>query len=152
MAGITPWLWFASDAEDAAAFYAGILPDSRIERVSRLSGDADGMKIVEMTLAGRRFTAMGGGAPAGFSVALSLGVACADQPELDRIWSALLDGGEAQRCGWLRDRHGLSWQVVPARLAEIMATAAPDQAARVMRAMMGMVKLDIAGLEAALTA
>jgi predicted 3-demethylubiquinone-9 3-methyltransferase (glyoxalase superfamily) len=154
MTTITPFLWYSQQAEEAAAFYASILPDSRIVRVTTLpaespSGPAGSVRIVDFILCGRPFTAMSAGPLDPFNHAVSFVVSCREQAELDRYWNALLDGGQAQRCGWLRDRFGLYWQIVPAALAEMMSDPDRSRAARAAQAMMGMVKIDIAALRAA---
>lgn len=153
-AKITPHLWYAREAGEAAAFYASIFPDSEVVRVSRLasespSGPPGSVEIVEFTLFGQPFTAISAGPLDPFNHAISFVVTCEDQAEVDRYWEALLDGGSAEQCGWLRDRFGVSWQVVPAALAEMMADPDPEKARRVGDAMLGMVKLDIAALERA---
>ncbi|GBD50368.1 VOC family protein [Methylopila sp. Yamaguchi] len=154
MSKISPCLWFERDAEKAAAFYVSLLPDSRIDYVQKNvvdtpSGPAESTLVVAFTLAGCSYLGLNGGSPAAHSNALSLHVACEDQAEIDRLWDALLEGGEAQRCGWLNDRWGVPWQIVPKRMPELLADPDTTKAARVMRAMMGMVKLDVAALEAA---
>ncbi len=151
---ITPHLWYATGAEEAARFYASIFPDSRVNRVTPLpvdspSGPAGSVKMVDFTLFGQPFQAISAGPLDPFNHAISLVVACDDQAELDRYWNALLAGGQAEQCGWLKDKYGLSWQIVPARLAEMMEDADPAKARRVAQAILKMVKLDIAGLEAA---
>lgn len=155
MARMMPSLWYASDAEAAARFYVGIIPDSRIDRVWSMqaespSGPPGSVKLVEFTIAGTPVTAMQAAYPPGrFDESVSLTVEVADQAELDRIWDALLDGGQAQACGWLIDRWGLRWQIVPRQLNDMMADPDRAAAARTAEAMMGMVKFDIAALKAA---
>jgi len=154
MQKITPFLWFDGQAEDAARFYVSLLPDSRIDRVTRSPADtpsgAAGMILtVEFTLAGTRFIGLNGGPHYRFSEAFSIQIACADQAEVDRLWAALTDGGSEGRCGWLKDRWGLSWQAVPIRLHELMADPDPDRSRRTTEAMLKMAKLDIAELERA---
>lgn len=155
MARMMPSLWYASDAEAAAQFYVGIIPDSRIDRVWSMqaespSGPPGSVKLVEFTVAGTPVTAMQAANPPGrFDESVSLTVEVADQAELDRIWDALLDGGQAQACGWLIDRWGLRWQIVPRQLNDMMADPDRAAAARTAEAMMGMVKFDIAALKAA---
>jgi predicted 3-demethylubiquinone-9 3-methyltransferase (glyoxalase superfamily) len=154
---IFPFLWFTKEAEEAAAFYAAIFPDSRVERVTPLlvdspSGPAGSVKVVDFTLFGQRFQAMSAGPLDPFNHAISLVVACDDQAELDRYWDALLQGGKAEACGWLKDRYGVSWQIVPAVMDELMRVDDPERAKRVSVAMMEMVKLDIATLQAAAAA
>ena len=154
MQKVTPFLWFDGQAEPAARFYVSLLPDSRVERVNRSpadtpSGPAGMVLTVEFTLAGTRFVALNGGPQYRFTEAVSFHVACADQAEVDRLWAALSDGGSDGRCGWLKDRWGLSWQVVPTRLHELLADPDPDRSRRAMQAMLTMRKLDIAELERA---
>jgi predicted 3-demethylubiquinone-9 3-methyltransferase (glyoxalase superfamily) len=147
--------WYATEAEEAARFYASIFPDSRVDRVTPLmadspSGPAGSVKVVDFTLFGRRFQAMSAGPHHEFNDAVSMVVVCDDQAELDRYWTALLaGGGRPQACGWLIDRFGLRWQIVPAILETLMTDADPARAKRVAEAMLTMVKLDIAALEAA---
>jgi predicted 3-demethylubiquinone-9 3-methyltransferase (glyoxalase superfamily) len=148
-------LWYAEQAEEAAAFYASIFPDSRVDRVWPLptdspSGPAGSVKVVEFTLFGQRFQAITAGPHHDFNDAISLVVLCDDQAELDRYWNALLEGGgKPQACGWLIDRFGLRWQIVPAALDVLMRDAEPARAKRVADALLKMVKLDIAALETA---
>jgi predicted 3-demethylubiquinone-9 3-methyltransferase (glyoxalase superfamily) len=152
---IFPHLWYAREAEEAAAFYASIFPDSRVDRVTPLlsespSGPSGSVKVVDFTLLGQRFQAITAGPHDAFNDAISMVVLCDDQAELDRYWEALLkDGGKPQACGWLIDRYGLRWQIVPAALDEWMRDASPDRAKRVSDAVMKMVKLDIATLDRA---
>jgi predicted 3-demethylubiquinone-9 3-methyltransferase (glyoxalase superfamily) len=148
-------LWYAKEAEEAARFYASIFPDSRVDRVTPLpsdspSGPAGSVEVVDFTLLGQRFQAITAGPHHEFNDAVSIVVPCDDQAELDRYWDALLaGGGRPQACGWLIDRFGLRWQIVPAILDELMRDADPERSKRVAEAMLGMVKLDIAALEAA---
>lgn len=148
-------LWYAREAEEAARFYAAIFPDSRVDRVTPLrsdspSGPAGSVKVVDFTLLGQRFQAISAGPHHDFNDAVSLVVLCDDQSELDRYWEALLDGGgKPQACGWLIDRFGLRWQIVPAILDEMMRDEDPTRSKRVSDAMLKMIKLDIAGLEKA---
>jgi predicted 3-demethylubiquinone-9 3-methyltransferase (glyoxalase superfamily) len=150
-----PCLWFDGEAEAAANFYVALLPDSRIDKVQRAptdypSGGEGAVLVVEFTLAGRSYMAMNGGPGHPFTQAISLSIDCADQTEVDRLWEALTaDGGQPVACGWLKDRWGLSWQVVPSALPRLLADPDPARAARVFQAMMGMVKLDVAELERA---
>jgi len=152
---ISPFLWYAKEAEEAAAFYTSIFPDSRITRVTALpsdspSGPAGSVKVVEFELFGQSFTAMSAGPLDPFNHAISLVVSCEDQAELDRYWDGLLaGGGKPEECGWLRDRYGLAWQIVPARFGEMMADPDRARAKRVTDAMLKMVKFDIAALETA---
>ncbi|KVX21677.1 hypothetical protein WL01_01820 [Burkholderia ubonensis] len=145
---ITPFLWYSTEAEEAAAFYASIFPDSRVNRVTSVPG-AGSTKVVEFVLFGQPFIAMSHERTELFNHAISLMVNCRDQAELDRYWSALLEGGAADGCGWLRDRFGVSWQIVPDDLIAMMADPDPVKAARVAGAMMQMTKFDVAALLAA---
>jgi predicted 3-demethylubiquinone-9 3-methyltransferase (glyoxalase superfamily) len=154
MPRITPFLWYSAHAEEAARFYAALFPDSRVERVTALpvespSGPPGSVKIVEFVLCGQPFTAMSAGPLDPFNHAVSFVVHCDTQDEIDRFWTALLDGGTAEQCGWLRDRWGLCWQIVPTALGELMAGPDRERAGRVAAAMMTMVKFDIAALQAA---
>lgn len=148
-------LWYATEAEEAARFYVSIFPDSRVDRVTTLwsespSGPPGTVKVVEFTLFGQPFQAISAGPHDEFNDAISLVVQCDDQAELDRYWNALLEGGgEPQACGWLIDRFGLRWQIVPAKMGEWMSDGDPDRSKRVSDAMLKMVKLDIAALEQA---
>jgi predicted 3-demethylubiquinone-9 3-methyltransferase (glyoxalase superfamily) len=151
---VTPCLWFNGQAEQAARYYVSLLPDSRIDRVVRSpadtpSGPAGMVLAVEFTLAGKKFSGLNGGPQFPFTEAVSFQIACDDQAEVDRLWAALSDGGSPGRCGWLKDRWGLSWQVVPARLFQLLTDADPNRARRAMEAMLKMSKLDIAALERA---
>ncbi|HEY7529867.1 MAG TPA: VOC family protein [Gemmatimonadota bacterium] len=152
---IIPHLWYTREAEEAARFYASIFPDSRVDRVSPLpadtpSGPAGSVTVVEFTLFGQPFMAISAGPLDPFNHAVSFIVTCDDQAEVDRYWNALLqDGGAPEQCGWLKDRYGLSWQIVPAVLGELMNDPDREGARRVTEAMLKMVKLDVAGLEAA---
>ena len=154
MPDIAPCLWFNGQAEEAATFYVSLFPDAAIGAVSRYGAGAPfppgTALMVEFSLFGQRFQALNGGPHFAFNAAISLSIACESEEEVDRYWDALTaDGGEEGRCGWLKDRFGVSWQVVPTQLGQLLSS--PDAAAanRVMRAMLSMVKLDIAALEAA---
>jgi predicted 3-demethylubiquinone-9 3-methyltransferase (glyoxalase superfamily) len=155
MQKITPFLWYSKEAEDAARLYTSIFPDSRLVRVSTLpsespSGPPGSVKIVEFDLFGQRFTAISAGPLDAFNHAVSFIVHCDDQAEIDRYWNAFLEsGGKAEACGWLKDRYGLFWQVVPAELAQLMTDADPARARRASDAHMKMVKIDIAALRRA---
>jgi predicted 3-demethylubiquinone-9 3-methyltransferase (glyoxalase superfamily) len=148
-------LWYAQEAEEAARFYASIFPDSRVDRVTPLlsespSGPAGSVKVVDFTLLGQPFQAISAGPHHDFNDAISLVVRCDDQAELDRYWNALLEGGgKTQACGWLIDRFGLRWQIVPAVLEEWMGDEDAGRSKRVTDALLGMVKIDIAALERA---
>ena len=152
MSKIVPHLWFADKAEEAAAFYASIFPNSRVDSVTGLpadtpSGPAGSVNVVEFTLAGQPFMAISAGPLDEFNHAVSFIVNCEDQAEVDHYWNALLDGGQPEQCGWLRDRYGLAWQIVPIVLGKMMQDSDTARAKRVAEAMLKMVKLDIAGLQ-----
>ena len=153
MQKITPFLWFNDNAEEAVHFYMSVFPDSRIVTSSRYGDSGPGPRgsimVVVFELAGQQFMALNGGPQFKFTEAISLVVNVASQGELDAIWSKLLQGGQEVQCGWLKDKFGLSWQIVPTRLGELMQDKDPARSDRVMKAMLGMVKLDIAGLERA---
>jgi predicted 3-demethylubiquinone-9 3-methyltransferase (glyoxalase superfamily) len=150
---IIPCLWFDTQAEEAATFYVGVFEGSRILEVSHYGSAGprqEGMVMtVEFELAGQRFTALNGGPQFTFDEAVSFQVSCASQDEVDRFWEVLSEGGSEGPCGWVKDRFGLSWQIVPERFNEILRTAEPEAAQRAIKAMLGMGKLDIAELEAA---
>lgn len=155
MPTITACLWFDEQAEQAAALYTSVVPNSRITAVTRYpidtpSGRAGAVMTVEFELDGRPYTALNGGPHFVFTEAVSFQIDCADQREVDRYWTQLsADGGSEGPCGWLKDRFGLSWQIVPRRLTELLTDPDPRVGQRVTTAMMGMGKLDIAALEAA---
>jgi predicted 3-demethylubiquinone-9 3-methyltransferase (glyoxalase superfamily) len=151
---IVPNLWFDTEAEDAAALYCSIFPGSRVVDVHHYGPAGPGpegtVMLVVFELGGMRFTAINGGPQFPFTEAVSLEIVCRDQEEVDHYWDALLDGGgEESRCGWLRDRFGLSWQVVPEGMGRILGDPDPARAQRAVEAMLGMRKLDLAALEAA---
>jgi predicted 3-demethylubiquinone-9 3-methyltransferase (glyoxalase superfamily) len=152
---ISPCLWFDRQAEEAAQFYTSIFLDSRIDRILHASVDTPGAKpgetlLVDFTLAGQKYQALNGGAHDRFNDAMSLAVTCQDQAEVDRLWDALLaDGGQPVQCGWLKDKFGVSWQVVPDVLPQMLNDQDRDKSRRVMEAMMQMVKLDIDALQQA---
>jgi predicted 3-demethylubiquinone-9 3-methyltransferase (glyoxalase superfamily) len=153
-AKIFPHFWFVKEAEEAARFYAGIFPESRVNRVFALpsdtpSGPAGTVKIVDFTLFGQRFQAMSAGPLDPFNHAISMVVTCDDQAEIDRYWAALLQGGVEEQCGWLKDRYGVSWQIVPSMLDDLISDTDAKRARRVTDALLEMVKLDIAKLRAA---
>jgi predicted 3-demethylubiquinone-9 3-methyltransferase (glyoxalase superfamily) len=155
MSRITPCLWFKDQAEEAANFYVSILPDSRIDKVHRATVASPGPKVgdvllVEFTLAGQRFQALNGGIDAQYNLSVSMSFEASGQAELDQVWDALLDGGEAQQCGWLADRYGLHWQILYNGFSKIMADPAKAKAA--MTEVFKMVKLDIATIERAAAA
>jgi predicted 3-demethylubiquinone-9 3-methyltransferase (glyoxalase superfamily) len=152
---IFPSIWYVTEAEDAARFYASIFPDSKVERVVPLpvdtpSGPAGSVKIVDFMLFGQRMQAFSAGPLDPFNHAISMVVLCEDQAELDRYWTGLLEGGgKEEQCGWLRDRYGVCWQIVPRVMDEMIADRDVARAKRVASAMLEMVKLDIAKLQAA---
>lgn len=138
---ITPFLWFDGDLKEAAEFYVSLFPDSRIEGMSPMGGS--------FVLAGQRFMGLNGGPDYRFSPAVSFFVVCRDQDEVDRLWAALEDGGRPSRCGWIDDRFGLTWQIVPEAFLKLTADPDPRKVKAVFDAMLGMVKLDVAGLQLA---
>ena len=152
---IVPHLWYAKDAEEAARFYASIFPDSRVDRVVTVpaespSGPAGSVSVVEFTLFGHAFRAISAGPHDPFNDAVSFMVNCDSQAEIDRYWNAILEsGGKAQACGWIVDRYGVRWQIVPTVLGEMMADGDPARAKRVTEEMLRQVKLDLAKLQAA---
>jgi len=151
---ITPFLWYAKEAEEAAKLYTSIFPNSRVVSVTAMpsespSGPPGSVKIVEFVLFGQDFTAMTAGPLDPFNHAVSFVVNCEDQAEIDKYWNALLEGGSVEQCGWLKDRFGLSWQIVPTLLAKLIADPDKAKAKRASDAMMKMVKIDIAALKAA---
>jgi len=155
MQKITPCLWFNHTAEEAANFYVTLLPDSRIDKIVRApadtpSGPEGSTLVVEFTLAGQNYIGIDGGPNFPFTEAVSLMIRTEDQAETDRLWEALIaNGGEESVCGWLKDRWGLSWQITPKRLLELISDSDRDRARRATEAMMKMVKIDIAELERA---
>jgi predicted 3-demethylubiquinone-9 3-methyltransferase (glyoxalase superfamily) len=153
MPRITPNLWFDLESEEAAAFYVGVFPNSRITNVSHYTEAgpraAGTVLTVDFVLDGQEFTAINGGPGSTFNEALSLLINCADQAEVDHYWDRLTEGGEEGPCGWLKDRYGLSWQVCPEGMIELFQGPDPARAERAMSAMLKMKKLDIAALHAA---
>ncbi|WP_017302278.1 VOC family protein [Nodosilinea nodulosa] len=154
MQKVVPCLWFDGDAEAAAQFYVSLLPDSRIDRVLKSltdtpSGPADTVLTVEFTLAGTQYMGLNGGPQFSFTEAVSFQIYCDDQAEVDRLWAALADGGSEIACGWIKDRWGLTWQIVPTRLIELLNDPDRQRARRVQEAMMEMMKIDIAEIERA---
>ena len=161
MSKITPYLWFDTQAEEAAKFYAAIFKDSKVGKIARygnegqeITGKKPGeVMTVEFELNGLPFVGLNGGPQFKFSEAVSFAIACADQAEVDYYWEKLtVDGGEPGPCGWVKDKFGLSWQVNPVRLGELLSGSDPAAADRVMKAMLAMKKIDIAALEAAANA
>jgi predicted 3-demethylubiquinone-9 3-methyltransferase (glyoxalase superfamily) len=152
---IFPHFWYTKEAEEAARFYASVFPDSRVDNVTALlsespSGPPGSVKVVDFTLFGQRFQAISAGPHHDFNDAISMVVLCDDQRELDRYWNALIEGGgKPQACGWLIDKYGVRWQIVPAIFDEWMRDKDPARSKRLTDAMLKMVKLDIATLEAA---
>jgi len=154
---ISPCLWFDGQAEEAADLYVSLLPDSHIDRVVRSpadtpSGPEGTVLLVEFTLAGQAFTALNGGPQFKFNESVSFVIDCEGQEEVDRVWEALSADEEAEQCGWLKDRFGLSWQVIPSALPRLLADPDPAKAKRVMNAMLAMKKIDVAELERAAAA
>lgn len=152
---VTPCLWFDGSAQEAAEFYVSIFPDSHIDDISRAPADnpstsAGDVLLVTFTLNGTPFIGINGGPQFPFTEAVSFQIDCADQAEVDMYWEALVEGGgEHGQCGWLKDRFGLSWQVVPRQIGDYLGGADPKGRARAMEAMLQMQKLDIEGLRAA---
>jgi predicted 3-demethylubiquinone-9 3-methyltransferase (glyoxalase superfamily) len=154
MSKITPCLWFDGNAEEAANFYASVLPDSRVDKVVRApsdypSGKTGDVLVVEFTLAGQKFTGLNGGPEFKFNEAVSFQIDCKDQAEVDRLTEALSAVPEAEQCGWVKDQYGLSWQIVPTRLTQLLADSDPAIAKRTFEAMMTMKRIDIAAIERA---
>ncbi len=155
MPKVTPTLWFNYNAEEAVGFWTSLLPDSRIDDIIRAPSDNPSMEkgavlAITFTIAGQKYNGINGGPQFPFSEVLSFAIACDDQAEVDRYWDALLaGGGQPSQCGWLKDRFGFSLQVVPRRLYDLMRDPDPARAERASLAMLKMVKLDIAALEAA---
>jgi predicted 3-demethylubiquinone-9 3-methyltransferase (glyoxalase superfamily) len=156
VAKIKPFLWYTKEAEEAAAFYASVLPNSKVDSVTTLptdtpSGPAGSVKVVEFTLIGQPFMAISAGPLDPFNHAVSFIVECEDQAEIDRLWAGLSEGGKIEQCGWLQDRFGLFWQIAPKVLGELIKDPDRARGKRVADAMLKMVKLDIAGLKKAYT-
>src|SRR5215472_13464888 len=153
MQKITPFLWFDNNAEEAVHFYTSIFKDSKIVSLSRYGEGGPGPKGAVMSatfeLHGQRFMALNGGPLFSFSPAISFFVSCETQQEIDDLWEKLSAGGKKERCGWLKDKFGLSWQIVPSALGEMMQDKDPAKSKRVMQAMLQMEKIDIAGLRKA---
>ena len=155
MSKVSTCLWFDRDAEPAVRFYVSLIANSSIEHVQRSpakwpGGEAGDVIMVGFTLGGQSFQALNGGAPAQYGTAASISASCADQAEVDRLWAALTaDGGSEIMCGWLRDKWGVPWQIVPEILPRLLADPDPNVAARVFTAMTQMVKLDVAAIERA---
>ncbi|NPV57134.1 MAG: VOC family protein [Anaerolineae bacterium] len=153
MSKLTPNLWFDSNAEEAVEFYCSVFKNSRVNRILHYGpegpGAAGAVMTIDFELDGQPFTAINGGPYYQFTPAVSFVIDCHTQEEVDYYWERLLAGGEAEQCGWLRDRYGLSWQVVPVILIDMLLDPDPARARRVTKAMLGMVKLDIAALRQA---
>ena len=155
MSRIVSFLWFAKEVREAVEFYVSLIPDARIVGETNLptespSGPAGSVKVIEFKLGDQNFTAMEAGTLEPFNHSFSISVECGSQQELDRIWDAFLaNGGVAEACGWLKDRWGLSWQIVPRVLLEMIADPDRQRAGRAAKAMLGMVKIDIATVERA---
>src|SRR5262245_4431386 len=154
MPQITPFLWFDSQAEEAAQFYVSVFKNSKIVQTTRFGGGGPGPKGSVITVAfdldGQRFTALNGGPRYKFTEAFSLVVHCKDQADVDKYWNALVaNGGEESMCGWLKDKYGLSWQIVPDVLPRLLSDPDPGKSSRAMQALMKMKKLDIATLQQA---
>jgi predicted 3-demethylubiquinone-9 3-methyltransferase (glyoxalase superfamily) len=150
---IIPNLWFDTEAEEAAGFYVSVFPNSRIVNVTHYNEagprEAGMVMTVEFELDGQRFVGINGGPEFEFDEAVSFQITCETQEEIDAYWEQLSEGGEEGPCGWLKDRYGLSWQVVPSGMDELFADPDPERAKRAMEAMLGMRKLDIAELRSA---
>jgi predicted 3-demethylubiquinone-9 3-methyltransferase (glyoxalase superfamily) len=150
---ITPFLWFDDQAEEAAAFYASIFPDSKVGKVTRYGEagprPAGSVMTVEFQLHGQSFVALNGGPHFKFTEAISFLVNCQTQEEVDAYWEKLSAGGGEVQCGWLKDKFGLSWQIVPTELHKLLSDPDPDKSGRVVKAMMRMKKLDIHALKRA---
>ena len=150
MSAITPCLWFDTQGEDAATFYTRVFPNSRVTGVTHYGSAGPGpqgsVMTVEFELDGKPFVALNGGPEFTFNEAISFQISCADQDEVDHFWSALSEGGQEGPCGWLRDRYGVSWQVVPTALPRLLGDSDPERAQRAMSAMLSMGKLDVAAL------
>jgi predicted 3-demethylubiquinone-9 3-methyltransferase (glyoxalase superfamily) len=154
MMKVTQHLWFAKDMEAALHFYTSLIPGSSIAWTSAVpadnpSGPAGSVKVAAFTIGDQRYRAIEAGPLDAFNHSFSIVVECDEQVEIDRLWDALKEGGSVEQCGWLRDRWGLSWQITPKRLGELMSDPDREKAKRVAEAMLKMVKFDIAGLEAA---
>lgn len=153
MQKITPFLWFTDQAEDAAEFYTSLFPNSHVDHVQRYGevgpGEPGKVMTVNFTLDGQQFIALNGGPEFKFNEAFSMYVDCADQAEVDRLWDALVKGGEPSQCGWLKDRYGLSWQIIPRALTAALSDPDQERSQRAMKAMLGMQKIDSDAIKAA---
>lgn len=148
MSKITPFLWFDNQAEEAMYYYCSIFKKSKIGSITRNGPDGP-VLLASFELEGQPITALNGGPHFNFTEAISFAVDCEDQVEVDELWEKLSAGGEPGQCGWLKDKYGLSWQIVPKALGELMQDPDPVKAQRVMQAMLQMTKLDVAGLQRA---
>jgi predicted 3-demethylubiquinone-9 3-methyltransferase (glyoxalase superfamily) len=150
---ITTCLWFDTEGEEAAEFYCSVIPNSRVRDVTRYGeagpGAPGSAMTVQLEADGRPFVALNGGPQFPFTEAVSLQVSCKDQEEVDHYWSTLVEGGEESMCGWLKDRFGFSWQIVPTALPELLGDPDPDRAQRAMKAMLSMRKIDIEAIRRA---
>jgi predicted 3-demethylubiquinone-9 3-methyltransferase (glyoxalase superfamily) len=155
MSQITPFLWFDNNAEDAINFYVSIFKNSKILNVSRHGeggpGPAGTLISATFQLNGQDFMALNGGPQFAFTEAISMFVSCADQPEVDELWEKLTEDGQPSRCGWLKDKYGLSWQIIPRALGELLGDPDPEKSRRVMEAMLQMAKIDVKALQDAHT-
>jgi predicted 3-demethylubiquinone-9 3-methyltransferase (glyoxalase superfamily) len=153
MQRIVPFLWFDGQAEEAMAFYTSVFPNSRVVSVTRYGSDGPGpegtVMVGQFELEGQTFYALNGGPEFSFTPAVSFFVNCETQEEIDELWARLTDGGEEVECGWLKDRYGVSWQIVPRVLVGMLGDPDPEKSSRVMKAMISMVKLDIGALREA---
>lgn len=153
MQKITPFLWFGGQAAEAATFYTSLFKDSHIENVSYYGennpGEKGSVMSVTFTLNGQEFIALNGGPEFKFTPAISFFVTCENQMEVDRLWDEFLEGGQAQQCGWLTDRFGVTWQIIPKQLSDYLNGEDKEGAARAMQAMLKMVKIDIDGIKQA---
>jgi len=151
MPSITPYLWFDNQAEEAASFYASVFGNSRVVDVQRYGEAGPGPKgtamVVTFELEGQKFIALNGGPHFTFNEAVSLYTSCKNQEEVDELWEKLTDGGEPGQCGWLKDKYGLSWQIIPTALSDMLSDPDPDKSNRVMKAMLEMKKIDIRALK-----
>jgi predicted 3-demethylubiquinone-9 3-methyltransferase (glyoxalase superfamily) len=149
MQKISTCLWFDTQAEEAANFYVSLFEDSKVTDVQHLEGtpSGDNVALVFFRLAGKEFMAINGGPQFPFTEAVSISVGVEDQAEVDRLWAALTDGGEEGQCGWLKDRFGLSWQVTPERMGELLSDPDPERRQRAMQAMLQMQKIDLKVME-----
>jgi predicted 3-demethylubiquinone-9 3-methyltransferase (glyoxalase superfamily) len=156
MPKIRPSLWFDGNAEEAAKFYVSLLPDSHVDDVYRSPADnpstkAGAVLVVNFTVAGQQFSAINGGPQFPFTEAVSFEIDCEDQAEVDRLWDTLTaDGGSPGQCGWLKDRFGLSWQVLPRQMGEMLGNPDPDKSRRAMEAMLRMTKIDLSEMRRAM--